>query len=127
MTDGPAVFLLAVATELTLKSFLLAGGYTVEQVKDFGHDLQRLRSECLQRDSRFDDESIRYVADQLGPWLTGRGGVRYPVDFGGAGLVFPHMPRALEQLGAIVGPLFLEEAPPQRRRGQQYDRPLPLL
>ena len=47
-----AYYLLGHSIELSLKSFLFAKGYTVEQLrrqKEFGHDLAALLSECRRR------------------------------------------------------------------------------
>lgn len=78
-------YLTALALELYMKGFLVLQRYDNKKIKAFNHNVKNLRVECSKFDQRWNNDSLSFVIDQLGKYITGvidekwtSGGVRYP-------------------------------------------------
>lgn len=120
----PAVYLLGVAAELFMKTFLLVSGYSSSKASSFLHDLKRLRAECAKVNPAFNARDLIYVTDSVGALITAKGGMRYPKDGGGAIFEAPTMPNSLGILDDIVRPMITEKIEDE---GEKSDCVVPSL
>ncbi len=72
-------YLTGLTGELFMKGYLISKGVLPKNVKKFGHNLKRIREECLKfGDERFKDSNLIFLTDHCGEHLMEEGGIRYP-------------------------------------------------
>jgi len=61
-----------------MKGFLISQGVAVNEIIRYKHHLNQLRTKCLEFSQKYNNPSIKLIADQLVEHLVEKGGIRYP-------------------------------------------------